>query len=230
VTEYNFNPGSDIYIDTNDDNVTIRFDGDTFGINSTTSGLSLTNDWNSRHFTLAFDENSILYHVTRENDDDRRSGKGGMPPEEFVTELYGYVRSLATPVPEDQLDFDFVGRADVEAMSDYLKEKNVVRDTNSGLQVDNDQRTELEETLNDDSAALGGIYQKVLDPVPFDEAIDSDSGENIFFYPTTNAILILFMFPDKYIGVTTAHEVLQFTDVAGGSQIMDHVLRSMSDA
>ncbi|MBV0924763.1 hypothetical protein KTS45_11190 [Halomicroarcula limicola] len=133
MTTFNFNPGSDIHVDTASDNVTIRFGTDMFGINPTTSGFSVTNDWNSRHFTLAFDEKSILYHVTREDDDDRTSGKKALPPEEFIAEIYGYIRSIATPVPKDHLNFEIVGRADMTEMENYLKDKNVARETNVGL-------------------------------------------------------------------------------------------------
>ncbi|NHN64333.1 hypothetical protein G9463_13645 [Haloarcula sp. JP-Z28] len=225
---FNFDPGSDIYVDTTNDNVTIRFDGDTFGINPTTNGFSATNDWNSRHFTLAFDENSILYHVTRENDNDKTSGKKAVPPEEFVAEIYGYIRSIATPVPEDRLNLSIVGQADIDEMESYLKDKGVARSTGAGLQVDNNEREKLVNELNEKPAALGSLYRRVLDPVSFDEATDPESGENIFFYPTADAIIMLFMFPDKYVGITTANEVLRFVDYAGGSQIIDHVLRSMS--
>jgi len=82
--------------------------------------------------------------------------------------------------------------------------------------------------LNDNPVALGELYQRVLDPVEFDEAVNPESGEHIFFYPTTDTIFVLFMFPDKYVGVTTAKEVLTLVDHAGGSQIMDHVLRAMA--
>ncbi|SIS20735.1 hypothetical protein SAMN05421752_1293 [Natronorubrum thiooxidans] len=228
MTVFNFDPSSDIYVDTTNDNVTIRFDGDTFGVTPTTNGFSATNDWNSRHFTLAFDENSILYHVTREDDDDRTSGKKAVPPEEFVAEIYGYIRSVATPVPEGHLSLDIVGRADMDEMENYLRDKDVAHDTDAGLRIDDEERENLVSELNENPAALGDFYQRVLDPVSFDDAIDPESGENIFFYPTANAIMMLFMFPDEYVGVTTANEVLTFADHAGGSQVMDHVLRSMS--
>lgn len=229
MTAFNFDPGSDIYVDTTEDNVTIRFDGDTFGLNPTSDGFSVTNDWNNRHFTLAFDENSILYHVVREDEDDRTSGKRGMPPEEFAAELYGYFRALAPAVPEEQLNLDFVGSADVDEMQAYLQEHDVVHDTDAGLRVDRDSRNELEEVLNSDPRTLGKLYQRVLEPVPFEEATDPESGENIFLYPTARAIWVLFMFPDEYVGVTTAREALAFADKAGGSQMMDHVLRALAE-
>lgn len=76
---------------------------------------------------------------------------------------------------------------------------------------------------------LGRLYTRALEPVPIDEATDEDSGENIFVYPRMTEILILFVFPDGYVGVTTAQSVLNFASIAGGSQMMDHVLRSISD-
>lgn len=229
MTAFNFDPGSDIYVDTADDEMKIRFDGDTFGLNTTSDGFAVTNDWNSRHFTLAFKENSILYHVVREEEDDRESGKRAISPGEFVAELYGYFRAAAPGIPEDQLPLDFVGSADVDEMRAYLKEHNVVHDTEGGLRVDRDRRNELEEALNSDPQALGEFFQRVLDPVSFDEAIDPESGENLFFYPTENAIWVLFMYPDEYVGVTTARDALAFTEKAGGSQIMDHLLRALAD-
>lgn len=223
MTAFNFDPSSDIYVDTTDDSVTISFDGDTFGINPTTNGFSVTNDWNSRHFTLAFDNNSIFYHITREDDDDRTSGKDDVLPGEFVAEIYGYIRSLATPVPKDHLkedlSLDFVGRADMDEMENYLRDKDVARDTDVGLQIDNNEREELVNELNENPAGLGELYQRVLHPVEFDEATDPESGEHIFFHPTVDTIFVLFMFPDKYVGVTTANEVLTLVDHAGGHRL-----------
>jgi len=232
VTAFNFDPSSNVHVDTTSGNITISFDGDTFGITPTTNGFSVTNDWNDRHFTLAFDENSILYHITREGDDDRSSGKEAVAPEEFVAEIYGYIRSIATPIPKDHLrdhlNLDFVGRADIEQLENYLRDKDVASDIDVGIQIDNKKREELVNELNDNPVALGELYQRVLDPVEFDEAVNPESGEHIFFYPTTDTIFVLFMFPDKYVGVTTAKEVLTLVDHAGGSQIMDHVLRAMA--
>ncbi|MBV0924764.1 hypothetical protein KTS45_11195 [Halomicroarcula limicola] len=94
--------------------------------------------------------------------------------------------------------------------------------------MDEEERAGLVGELNENPAGLGKVYQRVLDAVPFDEAADPEGGENIFFYPTANAIIMLFIFPDEYIGVTTASEVVTFIEHAGGSQIMDHIIRSMS--
>jgi hypothetical protein len=74
--------------------------------------MSVTNDWNNRHFTLAFDEDSIFYHVTREDSESDGSGNEGVLPEHFITEIYGYVRSIDPPVPADQLQcvIEYVSR------------------------------------------------------------------------------------------------------------------------
>lgn len=228
MSAFNFDPAANIHVETNDDNVKVRFGGDTLGFNATTNGFSVTNDWNNRHFTLGFDENSILYHITREDIDDRTSGKGNIPPEEFVAEIYGYIRSLARPVPEDHLDLDFVGAVDVNEIRTYLEEHEVLHDTKYGLQIDGEKKTGLIAKLNDDGKARGEFYQQVLDPVAFEDAKSGDSGENIFVYPTKDEIFVLFIFPDRYIGVTTVRGVIGFATIAGGSQVMDHVLRAMS--
>lgn len=227
MNAFNFAPESDIYVNTEDDNVTVRFNGDTFALNPTSSGFSVTNDWNNRHFTLGFDENSILYHVTRESEDDRMSGKQRMPPAEFVAELYVWVRSIALPIPKNEVPLDYVGRADVDEMQEYMIDKGVVTETKSGIEVDSDERTALVERLNRDQSALNEMFNRVLTPVPIEDATDPESGEHVYFFPTAGAILILVMFPDGYVGVTTASEVFAFDEVASGSQIMDHMLRSM---
>lgn len=228
MSAFNFDPGANIHVDRNDDGVKVRFGGDTLGFNATSNGFSVTNDWNNRHFTLSFDENSILYHITREDIDDRKSGKGNLPPEEFVAEIYGYIRSLAHPVPEDHLDLDFVGSVDVDKMRAYLEDHKVLHDTKDGLQVDGKKKTELETKLNEDRKARGELYQQVLNPIPFESAKSEDSGENIYLYPTKDEIFVLVFFPDRYIGVTTVRGVIGFATIAGGSQVMDHVIRAMS--
>lgn len=228
MVTFNFDFGANIYVNNNGDKLSIRFGSDTLCFNPTTDGFSATNDWNNRHFTLAFDENSILYHVTREDLDDRTSGKKGLSPEEFVAELYGYIRSLAPPIPEEQVDLDFVGRLDIEKARAYLKKEGIIRNTNTGLTVDNEGGSKFVESLHENPNSLGKFYQEAFVPIPIDEALDPESGEHVYFYPTPRMIRMLFPFPDGYVGVTTARKVLTFADHAGGSQIIDHVLRAVS--
>lgn len=82
--------------------------------------------------------------------------------------------------------------------------------------------------MSENPAELGALFQGVMEPVSFDDAVSEECDDHIFFYPTEFAILVFFPFPDGYTGVTTARQVIHFTDLAGGSQIMDHVLRSVS--
>ncbi|MDS0222860.1 hypothetical protein NDI54_16055 [Haloarcula sp. S1AR25-5A] len=228
MTVFNFDLGSDIHIDTEGEGINLRFNGDTLGFEPTADGMSVTNDWNNRHFTLAFDEDSIFYHITREDSESDGSGNEGVLPEHFITEIYGYVRSIDPPVPADQLDFEVVGRADLDEMQAYLDDKAVVQETDNGIRIDHENRVGLGEFLNNNPAELGKLYERILHPVPFEEAIDPKSGENIFLYPTSDIIYVLFTFPDCYVSVVPAQRALSLADEAGGSQVIDHVLRSMS--
>lgn len=227
---FNFDLGADIHVNNTEDNLSVRFGSESLYFNPTTDGFSVTNDWNNRHFTLVFDESSILYHVTREDIDDRQSGKKALPPEEFVAELYSYIRSLALPQPAEQLQrsLDFVGRLNMERTKSYLKEEGMIRDTDTGLVVDHERCSEFVESLTENPSSLGNFYQEAFIPVPIDKVLDPESGENVYFYPTPREIRMFFPFPNGYVGVTTAREVLTFAEHARGSQIIDHVLRAVS--
>ncbi|WP_147587335.1 hypothetical protein [Halorubrum lipolyticum] len=217
-----------IHVDTTGEDTKIRFDGQTLGFvpSSNGPGYSITNDWNNRHFTIGFDENSVLYHLTREDDDDRRSGKGDMKRDEFVAELYGYVRFLAHPIHEDYVDLELVGSFNVEAAREYLKEKGVIEYTDTGLTVDNSQKDDLAEELRNNPSDSGELLSKMLDPVPFDEI--RESGEIIFVYPSYDRVDLIFLYPNEHVGVVEAGELSNRLAEGGGSQIMDHVFRSIT--
>lgn len=229
MTTFNADPTAHVHVERTDDGVTIHFDGETLGFMQTTDGLSITNDWNSRHFTLGFDENSLFYHLTREDIDDRQSGKDALSHEAFIAELYGYMRSLATAIPEDQLDLDIVGKIELSEMRGYLEDKGVITNTPSGFQVEPDRKAEVETELNENPAAQGELYQRVLNPVPFEDATSTSEGEHVYAYPTPEAIYVLVNYPDQTVGVITVDMLLNFTEIAGGSQIIDHALRSISN-
>lgn len=127
------------------DGAEIRFDGNTlcFNLTSDHRGYSITNDWNDRHFTIGFDEESILYHLTREDIGDRRSRSGNMSRSEFVAEMYGYIRSVAHPVPKSNLDFELVGKIDMDATKEYMRNEEVVEYSDSGLTVNNSKQNDL---------------------------------------------------------------------------------------
>jgi len=107
----------------------------------------------------------------------------------------------------------------------WLKEERIVQNTQKGLQVNSKRKIELEKKLNEKDEALGELYQRVFEPVPLDKA--REEGDMIFVYPTVDYLLVLVFYPD-YIGITTAREILEFAKLARGSQLMDHVIRSLS--
>jgi hypothetical protein len=228
VTAFNFTPTDAIHVDTTEDGAEIRFDGNTLGFkpSSNRRGYSITNDWNDRHFTIGFNENSVLYHLTREDDDDREAGKGNMKRSEYVAEIYGYVRSLAHPCHEDHVDFDMVGAFDVDAAREYMKEEGVIKYTDSGLTVDHDREDRLMDEIEENPAKMGELYSKVLDPVPFDEI--RDSGEIIFVRPSFDRIDLVFLYPHEYVGLVRARDLFERMTNGGGSQIIDHVFRSVT--
>lgn len=217
-----------INVDTNRNGAEIRFDGNTLGLKPTANhrGYSITNDWNDRHFTIGFEEDSVLYHLTREDLNDSESGKGNMQRGEFVAEMYGYVRSLAHPVRENDVDFELVGKFDLNAAKKYMKEQGVIEDTSSGLTVDNSQEMRLIGELEENPAIVGELLTIVLDPVPFDEI--RDSGELIFVRPTYDRIDLVILYPNEYVGIVKARDLFKRLVNGGGSQIIDHVLRSIT--
>lgn len=218
----------EIYVDTTEDGVEIRFGENTLGFepSSNRQGYSITNDWNERHFTIGFRENSVLYHLTRENNGDRKAGKGNMQRAEFVAEMYGYVRSLAHPVHEDHVDFELVGKFDVDAAKEYMEEQGVVESTSSGLTVDNSRENQLIDELGENPAKTGELMSEVLDPVPFNEIRESD--EIVFVRPSHERISLVFLYPNEYVGIVKARDLFEKLMDGGGSQIIDHVLRSVT--
>jgi len=230
VTIFNFAStiADEIHVDTTEDGAEIRFGGNTLGFKpaSNRAGYSITNDWNDRHFTIGFNENSVLYHLTREDDDDRKSGKGNLKPEEYIAEMYGYVRSIAHPIPEDYVDFELVGTFNVDAAREYLKDEYIIESTDYGLTVDNERKKQLVGELEEDTAKVGEVLSEVLNPVPFDEV--RESGEIVFIRPSYDRIDLVFLYPDGYVGVVKARDLFDRLVDGGGSQLIDHLFRSIT--
>lgn len=228
MDDFNFKPTEAFHVDTTEDGAEIRFDGNTLGFKPASKrlGYSITNDWNNRHFTIGFDENSVLYHLTRENDGDRKAGKGNMKRDEFVAEMYGYVRSIAHPVHEDHVDFELVGAFDIEAAREYMEKEDVIEFKESGLSVDNDRADQLVAEGNDSPTKIGELLSEVLEPVPFEEI--RDSGEIIFARPSYDRVDLIFLYPEPYVGVVEVRDLFERLETGGGSQIIDHVFRSVT--
>lgn len=228
MNAFNFDPTDTIHVDATEDGAKIRFDGNTLGFipSADRRGYSITNDWNDRHFTIGFNENSVLYHLTRENDDDREAGRGNMMRGEFVTEMYGYVRSIAHAVHEDHVGFDLVGTFDVDGAREYMEEEGVIEDKGSGLTVDNNRSDQLIKEMNENPAKVGELLSKALNPVPFDEI--RGSGEIVFARPTSDSIDLIFLYPHEHVGIVKARDLFGRLVTGGGSQIIDHVFRSIA--
>lgn len=218
----------EIHVDTTEDGAKIHFGENTLGFkpSSNRRGYSITNDWNDRHFTIGFGKDSVLYHLTRENDGDRKAGKGNMQRAEFVAEMYGYVRYLAHPVHEDHVDFELVGAFDVDAAREYMEGQGVIEFTGSGLTVDNTRENRLINELKENPAKAGELMSEVLNPVPFDKIRESD--EIVFARPSYDRIDLVFLYPNEYVGIVKARDLFNRLMDGGGSQIIDHVLRSVT--
>lgn len=217
-----------IHVDTTEDGAELCFDGNTLGFKSSSDnrGYSITNDWNNRHFTIGVGKNSVLYHLTREDLDDRKSGKGNMARSEFVAEMYGYGRTLAHPVREDNVEFELVGAFDLDAAKEYMEDQGVIEYTSSGLTVDNTRQNRLIDELEENPAKVGELLTEVLDPVPFDEI--RESGEIVFARPTYDRINLVFLYPEGRVGIVKARDLFERLMDGGGSQLIDHVLRSVT--
>lgn len=217
-----------IAVEATDDGAEIRFDGNTLGFNpsSDNRGYSITNDWNDRHFTIGFDEESILYHLTREDIGDRKSGSGNMSRSEFVAEMYGYIRSVAHPVPESNLDFELVGKLDIDATKEYMKNERVVEYSDSGLTVNSSKQNDLIDKMIDKPAKLGDLFNNILEPVKFNEM--RNCGELIFVRPSNTGVSVLILYPNNYVGVVEAQNLLERLVSGGGSQLIDHAFRSVT--
>jgi hypothetical protein len=223
---FSLTAGEDFFIEERDEEILIRFDGDTLGFSSTDDGFSITNDWNDRHFTLAFGEESIIYHITRESSGDNQSGKNNLGFPEFVAEMYAYLRSLGDLVRVDELEIEAVGKVDVGETKTYLEERAVVQEKSSGIQFSSEGMESWMQTLVEDGSERGSVLQRILEYRSVKEA--SESGEFVFVYPSEDDTLILVFYPDGLVGVMSIMDILQFDENASGSQIMDHVIRSLS--
>lgn len=230
MIDFNFDLADEFHVDTSGDGVVkLRFGERTLGVDSLSEspGYVITNDWNTRHFTLAFGEDSVLYHLTREGDNpDREAGKRAMPREEYIAEIYGYVRALAPPVHESEVDIELVGKLDIVAAKEYLTEEGVVDETSHGIRVDNEREEGLVDELYEDPGKLGNMFSQVLDPVSFDAM--RESGEIIFVRPTPHGVILIFLYPDDYIGIVEATTFFEGLMEGGGSQLMDHAVRSIT--
>lgn len=225
MIDFNFDPASHFEVRTDEDGGEIRFNDNTFGIKSTSEGYSLTNDWNERHFTIGFSNDSFFYHLTREDVDDP-SGKWGVSRAEFIAEMFMYIRSIAPEIPEDELQFEFVGKLNIDGIRDYFINHGVVDFDENGVDIDFDRAESHTNEIVESPSLFGTLLGSVFDPVRIDEL--RDVGDIVFFYPRYNELGIIVLYPNNRVGLVQATDILDNPFNAGGSQIIDHTIRSIT--
>lgn len=217
VTEFNYDQLFDIDVVSDDDGIRVHFEEDTVGINpnANSGGFSITPDWNNRHFTLAFSEDSVLYHLTHEGaENGERPGEGDLQPEAFIADVYGAVRALGPVFPADRLGIESVGRPDFEEIESYLEDEGVIQRSSTGVSVDRGRKDRLITDMNEKPGLKYEFYERVLTSVEIEDAVDS--GENIFVVPAMDAVYLLFFFPDEYVGVVELREFYVVLELMAG--------------
>lgn len=213
MIDFNFEPTDYFTVRTTDDGTEIRFDEHTLGVVPTSTGYSITNDWNNRHFTIGFTDKLVLYHLTREDISDRGSGKRAMSRAEFIAELYAWVRAFAYEVKEDDLSLDFVGILDLDSVRDSFIDEGIAIEADGGLDIDMAKEKDLvtkivnQPQLHDD--LLGDVF------TPLDVSEMRDSGETIFFYPTKEDVKILFLYPIDRVGIASGRDLMNGSFIGG---------------
>ncbi|ELY83687.1 hypothetical protein [Natrinema altunense] len=221
MSVFNDEPLFDIRIEERDDEdgVNVHFGGDTLGFNPTTEdpGFSLTPDWNSHHFTLAVPEDSVLYHLTEEgveNNEGDRPGKGNLQPGEFIADVYGSVRALGPVVPAERLPVEEVGRPEFSEVKSYLIEKGVLEETDAGFTVDRTRKEQLVSSFHTDARRKYEFYERVLEWVEVDEALET--GRVVYAVPDLDTVWLLFFFPDDYVSVVGLRQFYATLELLAG--------------
>ena len=217
--------GDTISVETNEKGGEIRFATNTLGIKNTKNGYAITNDWNNRHFTIAFDSDSVFYHITREKENDRETGSE-ITRREYINEMLGYLRYLAPAVPEKSLQMKFVGRLEIDEARLFLQEEGLVERINGNLVVNNEELIAFKDKFEKEPALLGKLFSSVLEPVPVESI--RDSGEVAFIYPSWDGVKLIILYPFGEVGVADASILLDFPADGRGSPIINHVMRSIA--
>lgn len=132
MIQFNADTLLDVRVENDNGSVEVHIGDDTlrFNPNEEDSGYSITPDWNDRHFTLAIKQDSVLYHITRDGDEER-SGEGNRQPEDLIVDVYLAFRALGPALPAERLPLSIVGNPDREAIEKYLQEKMLSRRTDT---------------------------------------------------------------------------------------------------
>lgn len=223
---FNDKPTLDIDFERREDAVLVHFEDDTLGFNTTTGGYSITPDWNDQRFTLAFSEDSVLYHLTNESKDEKW-GSGNIQPEGFIAEVYTAVRTLAPVFPLSHLDVEKVGKVDLGLAEDFLRDWSVISRSGKGYTVNGDNKKELERAYEEDPNVREEFFDKILTKVPISDI--EETGDNIFVVLNGESRpKILFLFPDGYVGIITPEELLYSLDDLTAARSLDLLLQAIS--
>jgi len=231
VSTFNRGVAEDITVERRDDRILLRFGEDTLGVNPTSDGFTVTPDWNDRRFTLAIPENSVLYHLTEEVEEKKVGNEGNIPPESFIAEIYGAVRSIAPLYPirdllEDSADEE-VGRASFDALKDYLIDKGIVNITATGVEVKDERKRELESSYTNNETVREEVHEAVLSPIPATEMVDSD--EAVFVATDEDSFpILIFLFPDEYVAITSPTDLFFAVEQMTNARSIDLLMQALA--
>lgn len=226
MIDFNPLPAEDISVES-DDGVRVHFAENTLGYNYTADGISITPDWTSRRFTLAFPKDSVLYHVTQEGVEEKRGNEGNVTTSEFIADVYTGVRAIGDLIPKDYLEIEYLGVIELEEIREYLREEDVLTREKGHLTVNGERRAKLEDRLRTDPMALFEFYTRALDFYPKEDAFGT--GEHFFAVPGLNELFLVFRFPDDYVAVIEIRDLLDVTETLTGSRVFDMLLQTISE-
>ncbi|MFC4406289.1 hypothetical protein [Haloarchaeobius iranensis] len=211
-----------------EESVLLRINDSTLGVNFSTDGFVLTPDWNSRHFTLAITDESVLYHMVREDEDDRTGGEGDLQPEGFVADMYTAIRALTPLEPVSETGIQQVGRINVDEAEGWLRDQAVIEGEGRDFTIDNERKNELEFEYNNVTSVRRDFATRFLEVIPLEDAIES--GEIVFGAVDEDYYLyFVFLFPDRYIGIVRPNKLLNIMSHLRGSSVFHYLQRSMTD-
>ena len=227
MTAFNSPEFPDISVERDEDEVRIYSDNDTIGIDPSSNGFSVTNDWNDRHFSLSVKDESILYELSKDGDlsDDYEHG-GKVPPESFFADLYTAVRGLGPGRPIEHMEYDEVGKPEFSRIRDFLVESGIIDIDAKNMEVD-ESRMDALGTLYSISPKWRAIVNNyVLEPISVEEAREAD--ECIFAVADRkNRLYAIIFFEDGYYSEVPVERLIDVFTSGSGSEVFDVINSSL---
>lgn len=217
-----------------DGQVKIIFKEGTLGISSTSDGYTVTPDWNTRRFTLAFSEGSALYHLTEESKGEKQYNEEDVPVESFIADVYTAVRGIGHLSPIERIVDTLeekglkTGVVEVESIREYLKDKRIIEETDAGIEVNPERREKFISGYSKDRELRKEAVSQSIKYLPADEIPESE--EEIFVIADDEyRLYVLFLFPDGYASVIPMEELLTSIFQMSGSMTLDMLFRALLD-